>query len=107
MPARTTNRRALLGSDKRLYAIWRNMRNRCLRPSHPKYARYGARGITIHSPWSDFTTFKRDVLAEIGPPPDGLSLDRRDNDGGYRPGNIRWATQKVQQNNKERSRCKM
>jgi hypothetical protein len=103
----STNRRKMQGAEKRLYAIWRNMRNRCLRPDHEKYHRYGARGITIHPAWTDFAVFRDDVFAEIGEPLAEQTFDRTDNNGNYRPGNIRWATQKVQQNNREHSLCRM
>jgi polyhydroxyalkanoate synthesis regulator phasin len=46
--------------------------------------------------WEDLPTFVREVEAEIGPRPDGCSLDRIDNDGNYEPGNIRWATPREQ-----------
>lgn len=88
----------------RLYWAWRNARNRCRLKSHPKFYRYGGRGIRFCKRWDDFKTFAADVLSEIGPPRAGRSLDRRRNNDHYRRGNIRWATPKMQAANRENSR---
>ncbi len=88
--------------------IWRMMLRRCENAKSQDYHRYGGRGITIYGPWHDFPVFLRDVLAEVGPRPAGFyasgtplySLDRKNNDLGYQPGNIRWATAEQQVNNR-------
>ena len=81
------------------YNSWQNMKKRCLYPKSREYARYGARGITIHPPWvHSFETF----LSDVGPKPTPQhSIDRIDNDGNYEPGNVRWATPKEQSANRE------
>lgn len=70
---------------------------RCHNPQHPQYIYYGGRGITVCARWrNSFENF----LADMGVRPEGLTLDRRDNDKGYEPGNCRWATRAEQTRNR-------
>lgn len=79
------------------WKAWKGMRDRCLVPTHAAYSRYGGRGITVCEQWKEsFESF----LADMGPRPPGLTLDRVDNDRGYEPGNCRWATTADQNRNK-------
>jgi hypothetical protein len=79
-----------------VYRAWTNMLERCTNPKNPQWDRYGGRGITVCERWRDFRNF----YADMGDRPDGLTLDRwPDNDRGYEPGNVRWATRKQQQRN--------
>lgn len=72
------------------------MKDRCHNPKAPKFHLYGARGIAVCQEWRDsFGAF----FAEMGECPAGMSIDRTDNDRGYEPGNVRWATPRQQSNN--------
>lgn len=77
--------------DHPLYATWVGMRQRCNNPKNPSYASYGGRGIKVDPRWNDLATFISDVESEIGVRPPGKSLDRKENDGNYEPGNVQWA----------------
>jgi hypothetical protein len=93
------------GSSSPEYQAWAQMKHRCLNPSNPQYANYGARGIRVCVRWlNSFENFFKDV----GSRPEGgilrsrYSLGRIDNDGDYEPTNVRWETT-VEQNNNTRS----
>lgn len=83
------------------YAIWSNIKQRCYNPKNKAYRNYGGRGITLCAEWQTFDGF----LAGVGkrPSPD-LELDRIRNREGYKPGNVRWTTRKVQAQNKRNVR---
>lgn len=78
------------------YRCWKNMLMRCLDPKNRDYRHYGGRGIGVCERWRTFDNF----LADMGVKPNGLTIDRIDNDRGYEPGNCRWVTQG--ENNKNR-----
>ncbi len=70
-----------------LYSVWSGMKNRCFNSNSRDWPRYGGRGITVCDRWrNSFDNF----VADMGPRPPGLILDRRDNNGNYEPGNCRW-----------------
>ena len=78
------------------YAAWGSLRARCERPKDKAYKDYGGRGITVCKRWSKFENF----LTDMGERPDGLTLERKNNDKGYCKSNCRWATAKEQAHNR-------
>ena len=79
------------------YIAWGSMRQRCGNPKSQSFHHYGGRGISVCEQWQSFEQF----LADMGPRPDGMSLDRYpDVNGNYEPKNCRWATNADQARNK-------
>lgn len=83
------------------YRSWRNMIQRCENLNNLSYKDYGGRGIKICKRWSPMKggSFKS-FLEDMGVKPQGLTLDRIDNGGNYKPKNCRWVTRKEQARNK-------
>lgn len=82
--------------DHYLHKTWLHLRERCNNPKHKDYKNYGGRGITVCPEWDDFWQFVEDM----GERPEGCSIDRINNDGGYSKDNCRWATRLQQAANK-------
>ena len=72
------------------------MRARCDNPKRPDYCWYGGKGITYDKRWTSFEQW----LDDVGPRPDGCTIDRIDASKNYEPGNVKWSTAKEQANNR-------
>lgn len=86
-------------SHTRVHNAWRCMHKRCYNQNAACYAQYGGRGIKVCKRWHKFENF----YADMGDPPASTSLDRKNNDGDYKPSNCRWATRAEQSRNTSRN----
>lgn len=85
------------------YRSWNAMMQRCHNENNDNYPDYGGRGISVCKQWHGPLGVKR-FIAYMGKRPDGMTLDRINNDGNYEPGNVRWATPTTQMNNRRSTR---
>ncbi len=84
------------------YGSYRSMMDRCYRKKAGNYWDYGAKGIIVCDEWHDIEKFKQWV--ELSGYEKGLTIDRIDVFKGYSPDNCRWATKKLQANNRSSAR---
>ena len=80
----------------RVYSVWHNMLQRCTNPNSVNWKDYGGRGIEVCPSWLTFTNF----YADMGDPPEGTEIDRRDNNGNYCKDNCAWVSRIENSRNK-------
>jgi hypothetical protein len=108
----TTHGHTAGGSTTVEYSTWAGMKNRTLNPNCPGRKRYSERGIKICFGWMSFENFFNDM----GKRPEGLSIERKNNNGHYScghceqclkegwPMNCKWDTSEAQANNTSTNR---
>lgn len=85
-------------SKTRIFNIWQHILRRCNNPKSDKWKNYGGRGISVCKKWGKFKNFY-DWAIKNGYS-DKLEIDRKNNNGNYKPSNCRWTTKKVNANNR-------
>jgi len=78
------------------YKTWADMTQRCNNVNHYNYSDYGGRGIKVCKRWLKFENF----FADMGIKPEGLTIERIDNNKGYYKENCCWASMLDQSKNK-------
>lgn len=82
------------------WKTWAGIKARCLNPNEPAFKHYGGRGIKVCRKWLKFEGFYEDM----GTRPEGMSIERINNNGNYCKENCKWATQKEQCRNQRSNR---
>ena len=84
-----------------LTKYYRQIKFRTENKSSNSYKNYGGRGIKMCDEWKkSYEKFADYIQNTLGDRPEGASIDRIDNDRGYEPGNLRWATDELQGQNR-------
>lgn len=87
--------------DRKLYRHYKSVYNRTTYASVSGYKNYGQSGIKLCAEWEHNPRAFIDYVKQLPGYAEGKTLDRINNDLGYQPGNLRWATAKEQAYNRK------
>lgn len=94
-------------SSHPLRKVWWHMIDRCENPKNRSYRDYGARGIAVVERWKTgaggLTGFEC-FMADMGPRPQGMTIERVKGSGNYEPGNCVWLPKSDQSKNRRNVR---
>lgn len=92
-------RQTIKGYLRRLFSA---MKTRCNNSRVKDYKYYGGRGIKVKFTCGEFVDYVINILRVD---PRKLTIDRINNNGNYKPGNIRFVTRAENNRNKSKSLC--
>ena len=91
------------GERDPIHILWKGMIERCHDPKSVGFKNYGARGISVCTEWRDSFKAFRDWAVNNGYAK-GLQIDRRENNGSYKPENCRFITNFENQSNRRNNK---
>ncbi len=91
-------------ASTKIYAVWKSEKQRCNNPENTGYYKYGGIGVKISKEFDNFSVWYEYVKSLPNAMKAGYSIDRKNNNGDYTRGNLRWATKATQARNTRRLR---